>query len=207
MPSRMWYVEGYLKPSMIEQGIAEKDIRIYNDVGHEGNLRACMSAFASVEGDGGTWHLQDDVCICKDFKERTEKYDSGIVCGFSSEMYDGSGNVGIVDTKNMWFSFPCIRIPNDYTRDCSKWVLKYIIDNPVYRGFWISGVNDDWMFKQYIKTYHLNDEVLNLAPNLVNHIDYLIGGSSGGKKRDKICVSQYWDDDDIVNELKERLRR
>ena len=68
-PRRMWYVEEYLIPSMLKQGIAKGDIRVYNDKEGEGNLRACMKAFALCEGiPGGTWHLQDDVCICRNFK-------------------------------------------------------------------------------------------------------------------------------------------
>ena len=45
MPKRMWYVEKYLIPSMIEQGIAKENIRVYNDEKGEGNLRACLNAF------------------------------------------------------------------------------------------------------------------------------------------------------------------
>ena len=104
-PKRMWYVEEFLVPSMKKQGIPEENIRIYNDTKREGNLRACMNAFASCEGDGGTWHLQDDVCICQDFKQRTEILDFGMVCGFSTERYDGPGKEGAVPIGKMWFSF------------------------------------------------------------------------------------------------------
>ena len=70
-PKRLWYVEQYLIPSMLAQGIDKASIIVYNDVNKEGNLLSCMKAFASVNNDdNGTWHLQDDVLICKDFKER-----------------------------------------------------------------------------------------------------------------------------------------
>lgn len=203
-PDRMWYVEQFLIPSMLKQGIKHEDIKVHNDDKHEGNLRACMNAFLEVEGDTGTWHLQDDVCICKNFREQTETYDNGLVCAFSSAMYDGEGNIGVVERGRMWFSFPCIRIPNDYARECGEWVLKYIIGNPVYRGYWEKGVNDDWAFRAYLNNFHKDIIALNLAPNLVDHIDYLIGGETG-HKRAKPCRAQYWEDEDIVEQLEARI--
>lgn len=205
MPRRMWYVEEFLIPSLLKQGIDGSSIRVYNDIEGEGNLKSCMKSFAQCEGDGGTWHLQDDVCICKDFKIRTEKYDQGIVCGFSSELYDGPGKIGEVSLKEMWFSFPCIRIPNEYARNCSEWVNKYLIGNPVYAHLWKDGANDDVMFRMYLKEYHKTDKALNLAPNLVDHVDYLLGGGTGKIKRDKSCRAQYWVDPEIVKELEDEI--
>lgn len=204
-PKRMWYVEQYLVPSMLKQGIDKDNITIYNDSEKKGNLRACMTAFSQCQGDGGTWHLQDDVCICKDFKKRTEQFDDGLVCGFSSEMYDGQGKVGEVTIDRMWFSFPCIRIPNQYARDCADWVFKYLIGNMAYKKYWEDGVNDDWAFRAYLKDYHKTDRALNLAPNLVDHVDYLIGGGSR-RTRPKPCRAQYWTDgDNSVEELEDIL--
>ena len=207
-PKRMWYVEEYLIPSMLDQGISKSQIAVHNDVDGEGNLRACMRAFGEVDDDeGGTWHLQDDVCICKDFKERTELYDNGLIAGFSSERYDGPGKIGGVKLGDMWFSFPCIRIPNQYARECSEWVLKYVIGNPAYKGFWHDGVNDDWCFRAYLGNFHKNDVATNLAPNLVNHIDYLLGGGSGKIKREVPVMAQYWTDDDIVKDLEKKITK
>lgn len=205
VPKRMWYVNDFLIPSMLKQGIDKKDISVYNDIKQDGNLRACLNAFSNCIYPGGTWHLQDDVCICRDFKTLTEALDFGLVCGFSSKLYDGEGRIGAVDSRDMWFSFPCIRIPNDYARECSSWVSQYIIGNPVYEEFWKNGVNDDWAFRTYLKEFHPRDKAINLAPNLVDHIDYLIGGGTGKRKREKPCRSQYWKDDDLVEELENAL--
>lgn len=207
-PKRLWYVEEYLIPSLITQGIEKSQISVYNDNKCEGNLRACMRAFLSVPfDDKGTWHLQDDICICKRFRELTELYDTGLVCGFSSEMYDGPGNIGAVKTKNMWFSFPCIRIPNAYAVDCANWTLREIIGNMVYKDYWINGKNDDWAFRAYIKSFHKEDMALNLAPNLVDHVDYLLGGGTGANKREKPCRAQYWwEDDTSVEELEATIK-
>ena len=204
-PKRLWYVEQYLVPSMVQQGIDNSQIIIYNDTKGLGNLKACMDAFLKVpDDDKGTWHLQDDVIICKDFKERTEEFDDGVVCGFSSNKYDGFGNIGPVERKYLWFSFPCIRIPNKYARECSEWITRYIIGNPIYAKYWQKGVNDDWAFRIYLKSFHEQEYGYNLAPNLVDHIDYLIGGGSGGQ-RDEIVRAQYWEDDDLVKQLEDRL--
>ena len=202
MPKRMWYVQSYLIPSMLEQGIRQEQIAVYNDEKGEGNLRACMNAFALCEGDGGTWHLQDDVCICQDFKERTEWYDHGIVCGFSSKMYDGDSpdKRGAVKRNKMWFSFPCIRIPNDIARGCAEWVDNYIIGNPVYEKYWKNGVNDDWMFRSYLKEFYPDCVALNIMPNLVDHVDFLLGGGTKSKRKEP-CRAQYWKDQEIVKRL------
>mgnify|MGYP007013884606 CR=1 FL=1 len=203
VPQRMWYVKDYLLPSLVDQGIPLSDIHVYNDKDKEGNLKACMNAFLSCEGDGGTWHLQDDVIICKDFKTRTEWYDQGLVCGFSSLFYDGDieEKKGAVKRENMWFSFPCIRIPNEYARACGTWVLHSIIGNPVYERYWKNGVNDDWCFRQYLKEFHPDCVALNIMPNLVDHIDYLLGGGTGKVQRKHPVRAQYWTDEDVVMQL------
>lgn len=206
-PKRLWYVEQYLIPSMLAQGITKENIRIYNDEKCEGNLRACMNAFASCEGDGGTWHLQDDVCISKDFKQRTEWYDHGLVCGFSSLMYDGDieDKKGAVPRERMWFSFPCIRIPNEWARDCAKWVVKCIIGNPVYEAFWKNGTNDDWAFRTWLDQHHHNCVALNIMPCLVDHVDYLLGGGSGKVQRIRPVRAQYWDCPEVIESLEAKL--
>jgi hypothetical protein len=206
MPKRMWYVEKYLIPSMLEQGIKKEDIRVYNDEKREGNLRACMNAFMQVDDSAeGTWHLQDDVIISHDFKEITEKYDKGIVCGFKS-VYDGDQPAGKVSIKEMWFSFLCIRIPNEYAKECAEWTFMYMIGNPVYREYWEKGVNDDWMFRQYISQYHKNDEVINLNPNIVDHVDFLIGGTVNSVREFTIQIrSKLWKDEYLVRELESKL--
>jgi len=207
-PKRLWYVNEYLIPSMLKQGIEKCDISVYNDSEGEGNLRACMKAFASVpDDDNGTWHIQDDVCISKDFKERTEWYDHGLVCGFSSLLYDGDieAKKGAVKREDMWFSFPCIRIPNKWARECAEWVVNYIIGNPVYKRYWEKGVNDDWAFRTYLSTFHKDCVALNIMPCLVDHVDYLLGGGSGINKREKPCRAQYWDSPEMVQRLEEAI--
>lgn len=207
-PKRLWYVEEYLIPSMLKQNIAEVDITIYNDIKHEGNLRACLNAFLSVpDDDNGTWHLQDDIIICKDFKERTEAYDEGLVAGFSSYYDDRRhGGQGKVNQSLMWFSFPCIRIPNKYARHSAEFTERSIIGNEAYRRYWEKGVNDDWCFRQYLNAFHPDDDAINLAPNLVDHIDYLLGGGSGGQRKREVRA-KYFNDTELILELENQIKQ
>ena len=205
-PGRLWYVEKFLVPSMAKQGIKKSNITVYNDDKGEGNLLACMNCFLGLTEDGGTWHLQDDVIISGHFKEMTEKYDDGVVCGFSSR-YD-TENAGRVPTAKTWYSFPCIRIPNEIARGCAEWYFTYMKSNPVYYSLTHEGKNDDWMFQRYLEYYYKDEFVLNLEPNIVDHIDYLIGGSSVNQQRQlKIVRSSRPDDtlEKLVEELEEKL--
>ena len=54
-----------------------------------------------------------------------------------------------------------------------------------------------------MENYYPNEYVLNLKPNLVDHIDYLLGGSTiNERKEDKKQVRALWFDDlDLVKEL------
>ena len=204
-PKRMWFVEQYIVPSMLAQGISESDIVVYNDDKGEGNLRSFLNVcYQAPDDDKGTWYIQDDVCICRDFKRLTELYDDGFVCGFSSERYDGKGRIGAVHIQDMWFSFPCIRIPNKVARECAPWVDKYIIGNHVYKQFWESGRNDDWAFRTFVFQRYDKCLATNLAPNLVDHVDYLLGGGSGGKRPVEVRA-QYFYDHDLVKALEEKI--
>lgn len=208
MPKRLWYVQEFLIPSMVKQGIRVEDISVYSDDKHEGNLRACMNAFMLCkDGDGATWHLQDDIIISHDFKEITEKYDTendNIVCGFKSR-YDGDALSGETTVESMWFSFLCIRIPNKIASDCAEWVTKYIIGNPIYREWWQGGVNDDMLFRRYVWDNYKGEKAYNLKPNIVDHIDYLIGGTVNSNARITVIRSEYWTDEYLVEELKQKL--
>ena len=205
-PQRMWYVEQFLVPSMLEQGIKREQITIYCDENGKGNLRACMESYLTLPDNGrGTWHLQDDVLICRDFKERTEKHDSGFIAGFGSVMYDANKDSGLANLGDIWWSFPCIRIPNKAARDCAEWVLEYIIGNPVYLNKTKEGKGDDWAFKLYAQNFLKDKKCLQLLPTLVEHVDYLIGWSSIGCNRSEPCVSLGFKDMDLVEDLKRRL--
>lgn len=206
-PKRMWYVENFLIPSMTEQGIEKQSIQVYNDKESDGNLKACMKAFLTCEGEGGTWHLQDDVVISYDFKEVTEKYRSGIVCGLCTK-YDKNRRAGDGNVRSKWYSFPCIHIPNDIARRCGKWFFKEAIHDSQYWAWIEENKFDDSLFWEYVELHEENVKVFKVKPNIVNHIDYLLGGSIANKQRcaDDLVKSIYWHDDIIVDNLEKELR-
>lgn len=205
VPKRMWYVTEYLVPSMLEQGIDKGDIIIWNDANMTGNLNAWIFSTNALPDDGSTWHLQDDVIISHDFAEKSKDIPTDIVCGFCSD-YDKNPLSGKVHTRNMWYSFPCILIPNKIIKKAAYWTKTEMIGNPIYEEFWINGNNDDFMFRQYVHDYCSNLTATNLNPNIVDHIDWLIGGTVGGKERPNLIRSKYWTDEYLIDELKQKLK-
>lgn len=209
---RMWYVKRHLLPSMIAQGIDSKHIFVYQDKNGIGNLRAWVDSCNKLVSQcsknkiDGVWHLQDDVVICKDFKERTEQYDSGIVCGFTCG-YDTepvAGTFRLLDEK-MWYSFPCIRIPTDILEHFVCWANTNLWQSKYFKPCVTRNNADDLVFKEWLYDNYGDIEELNLAPNLVNHIDDLINGSVVNTSRKRSTRSIFWEDDDVVEKLKQTL--
>lgn len=212
--NRMWYVKEFLIPSMINQGISSDDIFIYQDKNEIGNLRAFVDSCNKLvvqcrkTGVDGVWHLQDDVVICKDFAERTKQYDEGIVCGFTC-MYDDNptpGKFKLFEEK-MWFSFPCIRIPTSILTDFVNWANVNLWQSKFFNVCVRKNKSDDLIFREWLYDNYFNESELNLAPNLVNHIDTLIGGTVANMQRDseQNTMSLFWEDDSIIDNLKKAL--
>lgn len=207
MPARYWYVTDYLIPSMLQQGIKFDDIDIYTDAAGEGCLKSTLKSFKARPDTGYTWHIQDDVIISSSFKEVTEyiqNYEGNIVvCGFASCYDKHAAATGTTKPEHMWYSFPCIGIPNVYAHEFVEWIennddesdLIYIHNN----------MFDDYLFKRFMQQEHPKTQVFNLNPNIVNNIDYLIGGSIISKREEKI-ESLYWCEPELIEDLKERLK-
>lgn len=205
-PARMWYVNGFLIPELKRQGI--EDITIWNDTDGWGNLESCMLSFASCKGkEGGTWHLQDDVLPATYFSEYATDYDT-IVCGFCYSGYEnGTPVVGEVFPTLMWnSSFPCIYIPNDIAYECADWFFSDARFREEFREWVESGKKDDNFFHAFCTERYSNKIVLNFAPHLVEHVDYLIGGSSINRWRSYICRGYYFDDEEAMSRLINWLR-
>lgn len=206
-PQREWYVNDFLIPSLLEQGIKSSDIVTYNDTEQRGNLESCMRAFLKCGDydDEGVWHLQDDVCICSDFKERTERYDEGIVCGYCFNDDDRKRFIGRVKPNKMWFSFPCIRIPTKIAVECGKWFYQSAINHPDFRMVVRAKKYDDSVFEVFLLRQCNDIRVLNLAPNLVEHIDYMLGGSTVTNSRTEKALAVYFEDKKVVEDLQKRI--
>lgn len=205
--SRLWYVNQYLIPSMLEQGIPKKEIIVYVDTGKKGNLQSFIDSLELCEEKGGTWHLQDDVILSRIFARDTKLYDNSkdIVCGFCS-LYDKTSH-GTVNTKKMWYSFPCIYIPNSYAKQFYDWYN----DKPKLPG-WVDiyarhKKGDDTLFRYYAEDINPNVTAINHYPNLVDHVDKLIGGSLVNRSRNHDWVrATYFYDNDLVEKLEETLK-
>lgn len=203
-PQRAWYVDEYLIPSLVEQGI--KNIIVYNDVNGEGQLTSLMKSY-EYTNDKDTWHLQDDVIISSRFKELTEIHNDGVVCGFCNGF--SSAQPGKTNVFSMWYSMPCIRIPGHIFRNFVFW-LDTLDTKRRYGNFIETGKHDDVLFQYFMQENYNREPILNLAPNIVNHIDHLIGGSILNKARDKelsFVMAKYWDEPDLVIDIEQRLKK
>lgn len=209
-PQRMWYVEDFLLPMLREQGA--ENIEVWNDTEHVGNLKSCMDSFASRTGDGGTWHLQDDVLPSRDFVKRCAENDDGLVYGFCcrnfNDRIDAYGDVYVADA---WNSFQCVRIPDEYARECASWVYSGVwekesalVELPVLYKL---GKGDDTFFHEFMLCRHQYETALNLKPNLVDHIDWLVGGSALQQWRDYIARAEFFEDQDLIEDLAKRIKR
>lgn len=200
---RMWYVNNFIIPQLNEQGIKNKDILVWNDKLEVGCLDSCMQLFATLpDNDENICHLQDDVLICQDFKKRVEKFKNfdGIVCGISVLPSEEDNETGETNLDNMWWSFPCIIIPNKFAKECSQWFDSQI-NKPKHRNWIVRHRGDDAIFKYYLQEKHPDVKIYNVIPNLVNHIDDLIGGGTCYNRKD-LFRSRYWDDNERVEKLK-----
>lgn len=207
-PARLWFVEEFLLPELRRQQL---DADVWTDRKGRGNLAACMEAFAACGGDGHTWHLQDDVWPAADFSERVRslEYD-GVVCGFVNEVGGPDCNlVGEVYAPDMWYSFPCIRIPDGIARDCADWYFSKAWKTEAQPEAWIldsEGRGDDWFFREYFELRHGGERVLNLRPCLAEHVDWLVGGSVVSRYRGYRTRAVYWKDEERVEDLQRRIR-
>lgn len=201
-PKRKWYVDEYLIPSMKAQGI--KKILVYNDENRDGLLPSLLKSYALTKGKD-TWHLQDDVIISSRFKEVTEKHNRGIICGFCnsySKALPGKANV-----LNLWYSMPCIRIPGEIFGNFREWMNSRETQTK-FRHYIIENKHDDVLFQQFLVEQYPKIVGLNLAPNLVNHIDHLLGGSLINQNRGRdteYVMSRYWNEPELLEEIENSL--
>ena len=206
---RLWYVNEYLVPSMIAQGIPQKDVIVWNDDEHQGCLRTYIDSFRNCAGArGGTWHLQDDVAVCRDFAKRTAEHDDGIVYGFFFRHYEERDLVirdGPLPIKRAGYSFPCFRLPNDIAGEFVEWFLGDAQYRERYREWVQRKKYADAFFRDFLRERYPDDTIYLMRPSVVEHVDWLIGGSTINKWRDRICRATYWEDEEIIEDLKRQL--
>ena len=203
VPRRMWYVNEFLAPSLRAQGMEPE---IFCDTGGLGNLGACLACFSQLAGDGETWHLQDDVLIARDFAERASKVPAGVANGFCHiRSNDDPRCTGEVYTPDLWNGFPCVKIPDAYAREFTEWIKT--ADHDSWQDLMIrQNRADDFLFHRFMEDRHGTEKCYNVGPNLVEHVDWLIGGPIVGTWRGYITRSDLWDDEELVQDLKRRIK-
>lgn len=208
--SRNWYVRDFLIPSMTEQGIDLYDIYVWYDDGSMGNLtswlKSCEYIRDNLMQEEGIWHLQDDVLICRDFKEKTESHNTNLVgIGFRNTDFNvkKSKLVGLQPMTKIPNSFPCIYLPNRYIPPFIEWFYK-VTGEGQYKEYYETNKHDDFFTTEYLYWNHPNEQCYNYEPCLVDHISYLIGGSTlYDRKKTYRAIS--FKDQNLVEELERRI--
>ncbi len=211
--AREWYVYDFLLPSLVKQGIDVTDIKVWHDYERLGNLKSFVASMKWVRQNcdpaSAIWHLQDDIVISKNFKQEIEKEYQGVACGFVCADF----NAGILDktgrtpARNIWFSFPCIRIPNYIAGQFYDWFYEEALNDDRLWKLYKENKHDDDFFRTFIKQKYNRSHVFNMNPNIVEHVDYMIGwsvcnGIRGKEKRG----SAYWQDHNQVSNLARALK-
>ena len=212
-PVRQWYVDKYLIPSLVDQGISRDDIVVWCDTDKKGNLQACMESFkwCGENPTDGTWHLQDDIIISRKFAKTTKEYNYGVVAGFMVREWGPDWTkTGSQKVDQLWYSFPCIRIPDKIAGECAHWFFTDVQFRRDYK--YTSRIqakkHDDDFFLFFLQEKYPRGEIINLKPNIVDHIDYLMGGTLINQARKgTVFRACYWEDNDLVDELAKEIRR
>lgn len=207
---RLWYVKDFLLPALRQQGIL--NAKLWNDDKGQGNLKSWMGACLWIREhmpiDGGVWHLQDDVLLASDFAKRIGDMPKDIVCnGYvcAGPPDDECRCVGFQKVPEYWMSFSCCYIPNRYIYGFVDWFYSDVLQTGKYAQKVQAGLYDDFFFWQYMKIKHKTDTILNVVPNLVQHVDYLLGGSVANAKKHMRKPACYWTEPEREKELEKRI--
>lgn len=210
-PKRMWYVNDFLLPSMYEQGIKEDEIVVWNDDQGWGNLRSFVESMRFVSEhfslDEAIWHIQDDVLLSGDFKAVADKANC-LAYGFCNDDFDKEGKhtYGYVEMIDSWHSFQCVCIPNHYADEFYKWF--HYLETQTFRlmPYLKRNQNDDMIFRAWTHEEKKNDPCWNINPNIVEHVDYLLGGTTLHGRRPP-RVSSYWSESERIRNLERAIAK
>lgn len=203
---RSWYVNNFLVPELESQGCGRRNIYVYvNDSGNlESFIQMCKFIVENYKWNDFIWVLQDDVYPCDNFHYITNKYSCTEANGFCSG-FDNIKNDGYVPMKQSWLSFQCKNFRVDKIKLFLMW---YDCRSEELRQYIRTGKMDDTIYNLFEQTFK-NDYINNISPNIVEHIDYLIGGSIVNKNRTpedtEKLKSQNFEDKEKIEKLKEKL--
>lgn len=209
VPEREWYVCKYMLPEMHKQGIDFDDIFVYTDTEHKGCLDSFKTVCEMCNYDSGAWYLQDDIIFSHDFKVVTERFIKpvgyyDVVCGFCSCYDEHPRHMGELDNLyDMWYSFPCIYISNEYSKEFLAWLER---NEKVYLAWTETGKHDDLLFRSFVLN-RPRARVYNLMPNIVDHVDKYVGGSIvNPTRKEKDVKSLYFNEDRRKQEIEKICR-
>ena len=201
---RMHYVGGFLVPWLIRNGAQRENILVWTDRKGEGCLKAYLASYRSMDEEGDTWHLEDDVLPGQAFIRTAEDLEGiqGIMCGFGSEAYCRDMKPGRAHSATeMYYSFPCIRIPNRLIRMFLAW-YEVAAKKQKYAGFIEQNKHTDLLFRCFIDEVVPDPVIYNLYPCLVEHVDDMLGGSLVNPDRDEQAKALTFDDVEALEELR-----
>ena len=200
---RIEYVKGFLVPRLRKLGF--KNIQIYWDKEEKGCLASYIDSYKQLPKDGDTWHLQDDVLPDRRFYQwacELEDY-VGIVCGFGNKWFYHEENFGKADNQHeMFYSFPCIRTPNQICHEWLAWFDEVKEDVPEIKSRLPENKYVDYFFKLFIGNNSRGIPMLNFRPCIVEHIDDYIGHSVVNIARVMPARALLFEDVESLEELK-----
>lgn len=192
--SRLWYVKQFLIPQFEAKGT---EIILWNDDNGNGCLRQFVASARYIKehfgSSGGMWHAQDDILL----SERFPDYEFGsdnIVNAFVSKFCNTVNykRFGAQPVKNYWMSFPLMYIPNLYMSEFFDWFVDKCIIEKKHQSKVAENKFDDFLFWQFMKDKHNGDTIINNVPNLAQHIDYAIGGTTINQNHPAKVRAYYW---------------
>jgi hypothetical protein len=196
---RQDYVNGFLVPYLVRIGFDKDEILVYVDHG-KGNLQAYLDSYRLLPDSGDWWHLEDDVVPDRRFHEWAEglSHFPGIVCGFGAGQYYGLRDFGYtMEGAEGFLSFPCIRIPCETVKAFLAWLKP---QDPRYKRAEKMGKEIDALFKYFLT--ETDQRPFNFYPCIVEHIDYLLGGSTINENREDDLRAAVFEDLAAVEEVR-----
>lgn len=212
---RINYVRNYLIPSMLKQGIRESEIILFNDEIGLGNLTSFLSSCNYIKNNypnEGIWHLQDDIIISSEFRKKSIEYTKNydIVCtyvceNFNKELLD---KVERQPIENIWLSFPCIYIKANITTAFLKWIENEILKKQRFLKYYNTNKMDDFIFCNFLQETRPVYYIYNSNDGIVEHIDYLLGGTSIKNKKHKNIknLNYYFKENDLLKYWEDILK-
>lgn len=204
---RIEYVKGFLGPRLRKQGF--KNIQVYWDKDNKGCLQSYIESYQQLPKNGDTWHLQDDVLPDQRFYTWAcdlESYD-GIICGFGNKWFYNKEMFGEAHNQHeMFYSFPCTRIPNKLCHEWLKWFEEVKDEHPEITKRLAENKYVDYFFKLFIGSNPREIPILNFEPCIVEHVDEYLGHSMVNPARVMPAKALRFEDDEALEDLKKWAR-